>query len=50
MDNFYAKLILKTMKPITNADDLIVSLDTIEFQMPELLRLDFSKTRVIIAV
>ena len=45
MDNFYAKLILKTMKPITNADDLIVSLDTIEFQMPELLRLDFSKTK-----
>ena len=45
MDNFYAKLILKTMEPITNADDLIVSLDTIEFQKPELLRLDFSKTK-----
>lgn len=45
MDNFYAKLILKTMEPITNADDLIVSLDTVEFQKPELLRLDFSKTK-----
>lgn len=45
MDNFYTKIILKTMEPIEKEDDLIVSIDTVEFQKPELLRLDFSKTK-----
>lgn len=45
MEEFYAKVVLKTLNPIENPDNLIVSLDTIEFQMPELLRLDFSKSK-----
>lgn len=45
MNDFYAKLVLTTKEPIKNTDDLLISFDTIEFQIPELLRLDFSKTK-----
>ena len=46
MDDFYAKIVLNTVEKIDNTDDLMLSLDTIEFQLPELLRLDFVKTKV----
>ena len=45
MDEFYVKTMLKTMEPVGSRDDLIVSIDTVELQKPELLRLDFSKTK-----
>lgn len=45
MDEFYVKIMLKTMEPFERGDDLIVSIDTVEFQKPELLRLDFLKTK-----
>ena len=48
MNDFYSKLVLKTLKPIDNPDDLILSLDSIEFHIPEILRLDFSRTSVYI--
>ncbi len=45
MDKMYAELVFETRSPIANPENLIVSLDTIEFRVPELLRLDFSTIR-----
>ena len=45
MDKMYAEIVFETGIPIANPENLIVSLDTIEFMVPELLRLDFSTIR-----
>ena len=45
MDKMYAEIVFETGIPILNPKDLIISLDTIEFMVPELLRLDFSIIR-----
>lgn len=45
MNDFYVKMSLSTKEPIKNTENLIISLGTIEFQTPKLLRLDFSKTK-----
>ena len=45
MDKMYAEIVFETRIPIANPENLIVSLDTIEFMVPELLRLDFSTIR-----
>lgn len=45
MDKMYAEIIFETRIPIANPENLIVSLDTIEFMVPELFRLDFSTIR-----
>ena len=41
MDKFYGKVIFETAVPVENPDNLILFLNSIEFQKPELLRLDF---------
>lgn len=48
MDKMYAEIVFETRIPIVNPENLIVSLDTIEFRVPELLRLDFSTIRTTI--
>lgn len=45
MDEMYAEIVFETGIPILNPKDLIISLDTIEFNVSELLRLDFSTIR-----
>ena len=45
MDKMYAEIVFETRIPIANPENLIVSLDTIEFMVPELFRLDFSTIR-----
>ena len=45
MDKMYAEITFETGISIANSKELIMSLDTIEFTVPELLRLDFSTIR-----
>ena len=45
MDKMYAEITFETGISIANPKGLILSLDTIEFTVPELLRLDFSTIR-----
>ena len=45
MDKFYGKVVFETAVPVENPDNLILFLNSIEFQKPELLRLDFATIR-----
>ena len=45
MDKFYGKVVFETAVPVDNPDNLILFLNSIEFQKPELLRLDFATIR-----
>ena len=45
MDKFYGKVVFETAVPVENPDNLILFLNSIEFQKPELLRLDFATVR-----
>lgn len=42
MDKFYGRIVFETTVPVENPDNLILFLNSIEFQKPELLRLDFA--------
>ncbi len=46
MDKFYGKVVFETAAPVENPDNLILFLNSIEFQKPELLRLDFASIRM----
>ena len=45
MDKFYGRIVFETMEQIDNTDNLVLFLNSIEFQKPELLRLDFATIR-----
>lgn len=45
MDKFYGRVVFETTAPVENPDNLILFLNSIEFQKPELLRLDFATIR-----
>ena len=45
MDKVYGRVIFETAVPVENPDNLILFLNSIEFQKPELLRLDFATIR-----
>lgn len=45
MDKFYGRIVFDTIEQVNNPDNLVLFLNSIEFQKPELLRLDFATIR-----
>ena len=45
MDKFYGRIVFETVVQIDNPNNLVLFLNSIEFQKPELLRLDFATIR-----